>query len=92
MTKVGCQVSAESDKSKAFYVVMGPELLQEDRDRANKAAHIAIFKPELAVARMSSQNIGPVRPGITATVKNEGAVTVSGRAFELRKNDENGPW
>lgn len=62
----------------------------EDRDRSNNVAGLSIFKPELEVAQMCWQAMGPVKRAITVSVKNSGAVPAGNIPVTINKQNSSG--
>lgn len=85
------QIPDQPDGNKDIHVVVDPDLSYEDKDRGNNTAHISIFKPDLEIAQMFTQNMGPVKRGITVTVKNTGSVSAADIPVVIQKEDVTGP-
>jgi hypothetical protein len=77
--------------NQTIYVVVDPDLTQEDRNRANNTANMTAVLPDLSVLEMSVVNSATTRRMVNARVVNGGGVT-SGQGFdvEFRRGATNG--
>jgi hypothetical protein len=87
----GWAIPDNPDSSKAIFVVVDPSLALQDRDRANNTVSLSLFKPELSIAQMFCQALGPVKRGITVTVENSGAVPATDIPVVIGKYGSDGP-
>lgn len=82
----------ESVSNQAIYVVVDPDLKQEDRNRANNTASIMAVQPDLVLSEMSVMNIAAASRIVNARVANEGGIG-TGQEFgvSFRRGSTNGP-
>ena len=65
----------ESDR--IIYVVVDPDLTQDDIDRSNNTGAFTAFIPDYELAELVVNNIGPSLRGILMDVKNKGVVSAA---------------
>ncbi len=73
-----------------IYVVIDPNFENEDADRSNNVASISVMAPDLTVAQITSERIGPKTRGITARITNFGGLGAENIAVSIRKQTVNG--
>jgi hypothetical protein len=73
-----------------IYVIIDPNLQQEDRDRTNNSAFHCVLAPDLMISEIGVQSAGPDRL-LTIRVANEGVLTVGDAEVTLRRDSVTGP-
>jgi hypothetical protein len=89
LVSVGWTVPVSTEAHDIF-VVVDPDLVQDDCNRANNTASVGVMLPDLTVPSLSSKAVG-LHNVITVRVANEGTVRAANVDVALHGVDELGP-
>jgi len=74
-----------ASEPRTLFVVVDPNLSQEDRDRTNNTATRTVMEPDLTISEIGIQRVGSTRL-ITVRVANVGALAASDVGVTVRKD------
>jgi formylglycine-generating enzyme required for sulfatase activity len=81
----------EVNEPQRIYVVVDPNFTKEDAVRSNNTASILLMAPDLTVAEIRSERIGPKMRAITACIANTGDLAAQNASVVVRRDAINGP-
>ncbi len=81
----------EVNEPQQIYVVVDPNFTKEDSVRSNNTAFISLMAPDLTVAEIRSERIGPKMRSVTACIKNAGSIASQNVNVVIHRDSINGP-
>ncbi len=73
-----------------IYVIVDPNFTKEDAIRSNNTASILLMAPDLTVAEIRSERIGPKMRAVTACIANIGSLAAQNVNVVIRRDSING--